>query len=81
MQFQQLEHVVAHIQLISTSEWRAEHQFAGRNTQHLLLFLAFLQKKNAENDYFDQRLECAAPKRWWKYTTNIKTIFLILKHP
>ena len=25
--------------------------------------------KNAENDYFDQRLACAAPKRWSKYTT------------
>ena len=24
---------------------------------------------SAENDYFDQRLECAAPKRWLKYTT------------
>ena len=26
--------------------------------------------KNAENDYFSRRLECAAPKRWSKYTTN-----------
>ena len=25
--------------------------------------------KNAENDYFDQLLECAAPKRWLNYTT------------
>ena len=25
----------------------------------------------AENDYFDQRLECEAPKRWSKYTTSI----------
>ena len=33
-----------------------------------LAFSAFLHK-NAENDYFDQRLECAAPKRWSKYTT------------
>ena len=24
---------------------------------------------NAENNYFDQRLECAAPKRWSKCTT------------
>ena len=24
----------------------------------------------AEKDDFDQRLECAAPKRWSKYTTN-----------
>ena len=26
---------------------------------------------NAENDYFDQRLACAAPKCWSKYTTYI----------
>ena len=35
-------------------------------------FLAFLElfcRKNSENDYFDQHLECAAPKRWSKYTT------------
>ena len=25
--------------------------------------------KNAENYYFNQRLGCAAPKRWIKYTT------------
>ena len=25
--------------------------------------------KNAENGYFDQHLEWAAPKRWSKYTT------------
>ena len=30
----------------------------------------FLQKF-AENDYFDQRLEWAAPKRWSKYTTSM----------
>ena len=24
---------------------------------------------NTENDYFNQRLECAAPKRWSKFTT------------
>ena len=34
-----------------------------------LAFLSFLAEKNAENDYFDQPLECAAPKRWSKYTT------------
>ena len=37
-------------------------------------FLAFLNLfclKNAENDYFDQRLECAAPKLWSKYTTAV----------
>ena len=31
-------------------------------------FLAFYTK-SAENDYFDQRLACAAPKCWSKYTT------------
>ena len=36
----------------------------------LLLFKVFCSK-NAENDYFDQRLECAAPKRWSKYTTDV----------
>ena len=30
---------------------------------------SYYSTKNAENDYFDQRLGCAAPKRWWKYTT------------
>ena len=34
----------------------------------VFLFLAF-KHKNTENDNFDQRLECAAPKRWSKYTT------------
>ena len=32
-------------------------------------FFAFFLAKNAENDYFDQRLGCAAPKSWSKYTT------------
>ena len=32
-----------------------------------LAFL-FLLAKNAENDYFDQRLGCATPKRWSKYS-------------
>ena len=27
------------------------------------------KSKNAENDYFDQRLECPAPKGWSKCTT------------
>ena len=36
--------------------------------------------KNAENDYFGQRLECAVPKRWSKYTTSNVTSFIpILK--
>ena len=35
-----------------------------------LLFKVFCNK-NAENDYLDQRLACAAPKRWSKYTTQL----------
>ena len=35
-----------------------------------LAFLSFFSKENAENDCLDQRLEYAAPKRWWKYTTH-----------
>ena len=27
--------------------------------------------KNAENDYFNQRFDCTAPKRWSKYTYEI----------
>ena len=33
--------------------------------------------KNAENDYFNQRLGCAAPKRWLKYTTDIPIIDIV----
>ena len=33
-------------------------------------FLKLFVIKNAENDYFDQRLAFAAPKRWSKYTTH-----------
>ena len=32
-------------------------------------FFKLFSTKNAENDYFDQRLESAAPKRWSKYAT------------
>ena len=38
-------------------------------------------KKNAENDYFDQRLGCAVPKHWSKYTTmdtTYNTFFIFL---
>ena len=28
--------------------------------------------KNVENAFFDQHLECPAPKFWWKYTTASK---------
>ena len=40
----------------------------------ICFFFAFFQlfnTKSAENDYFDKRMGCAAPKRWSKYTTNI----------
>ena len=45
-------------------------------------FFAFFQlfnTKTAENDYFDQRLGCIAPKCWWKYTTH--TSFFNCGHP
>ena len=45
---------------ILTSVWSPQHPNADRN--------------NAENDYFDQRLECAAPKRLAKYTTNVSPL-------
>ena len=31
----------------------------------------FFVVENAENDYFDQRFECAVPICWSKYTTNM----------
>ena len=34
-------------------------------------------KKNAENDYFDQRLTWAAPKCWSKYTTTVHTAIVM----
>ena len=36
-------------------------------------FLKLFSTKNAENDSFYQRLECAAPKRWSTYTTSRPT--------
>ena len=33
-------------------------------------FFQLFCTKNAENEDFDQRLGCAAPKPWSKYTTN-----------
>ena len=39
---------------------------------NFLLFWLF-STKNAEHNYFNHYLECAAPKRWSKYTT--------VKHP
>ena len=40
-------------------------------TPQISCFLKFFCTKNAENGHFDQQLECAAPKRWSKYTTNM----------
>ena len=42
-------------------------EISNKTTKHYLTTPP--QKKNAEKDDFDQRLECAAPKRWSKYTT------------
>ena len=38
----------------------------------------WLQLKNTENDYFNQLLGCAAPKRWLKYTTNNSNYFVFI---
>ena len=35
------------------------------------MFFQEKMSKNAENDYFNQHLECAVPKRWSKYTTSV----------
>ena len=40
-----------------------------KNLLQISCFFWLFTVKNAENDYFDQPLECAAPKRWSKYTT------------
>ena len=39
----------------------------------LLLFLPFFKflRKNVENAYFNQHLECVAPNHWLKYTTSL----------
>ena len=47
-----------------------KHVFCNFLLQISCFFLLF-NTKNAENDYFDQRLECAAPKCWSKYTTAV----------
>ena len=41
-------------------------------------FFSFFSYKNTENDYFNQRLGYAAPKRWSKYTTTVYPIYKIL---
>ena len=43
-----------------------------------MLFYVFCSK-NAENDYFGQRLECAAPKSWSKYTTHVIKVWAYLR--
>ena len=43
-----------------------------------LAFLKLFSSKNAENDYFDQRLKWAAPKRWSKYTTDRVSLILLV---
>ena len=63
------------VQLKKTSDQRlganSKNPFLINFTPNLLLFafFHFFRTKNAENDYFDQRLACAAPKGWSKYTT------------
>ena len=37
-----------------------------------LAFFQLLNTKNVENNYIDKRLECAAHKRWSKYTTYVQ---------
>ena len=39
------------------------------NLLQISCFFKLFTAKNIEFDYFDQRLACAAPKRWSKYTT------------
>ena len=36
------------------------------------LIISSISQKNVENAFFDQHLECPAPKFWWKYTTASK---------
>ena len=50
----------------------------GKILLQISCFLKLFCTKNAQNDYIDQRLECAAPKGWWKYTT--KSCFPDLKN-
>ena len=39
-------------------------------------FLKLFCTKKVEKDYLDQHFECAAPKRWSKYTTSITVIVI-----
>ena len=44
---------------------------------NFLPFLKLFSTKNAENDYFNQPLECTAPKLWSKYTTHFIIVSLV----
>ena len=37
-----------------------------------MVSLGFIFSVECEKSYFDQHLECAAPKRWSKYTTHLR---------
>ena len=56
-----------------------KHVFLQNFAENFLFFQLFCTKY-AENDYFDQRLECAAPKRWSKYTTIVQNscIYIVI---
>ena len=45
--------------------------FLLKNSFFLFTKINISLMRNAENDYNDQHLWCAAPKRWLKYTTFI----------
>ena len=47
-----------------------KNMFFCRILLQISCFLKLFPVKNIKIAYFDQRLECAAPKRWSKYTTN-----------
>ena len=53
-----------------------ERTIVRRSLKLFCVFYFFI----AENDYFDQGLECAVPKRWSKYTTPNILLFYILHH-
>ena len=42
-----------------------------QHNQYFFAFFKAFQYKKPENEDFDQRLECKAPKRWLKYTTDL----------
>ena len=57
--------------------FQEKHVFIGEN---MFLILKGVNKKlfstkNVEKAYFDQRLECTAPKRWLKHATHAQFCF------